>query len=78
MIYNRRGVIIMSKKTISFRIDEEMLQKLRVIAEQEERTVGGQITVLVRKCIEWFEQKQAGAQRRSRGCRQEGVISAEE
>ncbi len=55
----------MAKKTISFRIEEELLQKLRTIAEYENRTMGGQITVLVRKCVEQYENRQTAAVRRA-------------
>lgn len=51
----------MPKKTVSFRIDEELLTKLRAIAEQEYRTVGGQLTVLARKCVEQYENRQLKA-----------------
>lgn len=51
----------MPKKTVSFRIEEELLTRLRTVAEQEYRTVGGQLTVLARKCVEQYENKQLKA-----------------
>ena len=47
----------MSIKSISFRLDEEMLHKLHYIADYEGRSANGQITVMVRSLIERFEQK---------------------
>lgn len=55
----------MAKKTVSFRIDEALLQKFRIIAEYENRTVGGQITTLMRKCVEQYENRQIAAARRA-------------
>lgn len=56
----------MSKKTITVRMDEEVLQKLRVVADYEGRTASGQVNILIRKCVEQFERKQQKAQRRER------------
>ena len=47
----------MPMKSISFRLDEEMLHKLHYIADYEGRSANGQITVMVRNLIERFEQK---------------------
>ncbi len=44
-------------KSLSVRLDEEMLHKLHYIADYEGRSANGQITVLVRNLIERFEQK---------------------
>lgn len=44
-------------KNFSIRIDDEMLDKLHVIADYEARSANGQIIVLIRDCIEEFEKK---------------------
>lgn len=46
----------MGMKSFSIRIDEEMLNKLLVIADYEKRSVNSQIVVLIRRCIERYEQ----------------------
>ncbi|MBQ8567598.1 MAG: hypothetical protein IJ446_00080 [Oscillospiraceae bacterium] len=47
----------MSIKSLSIRIDEEMLNKLHYVADYEARSANGQIIVLIRDCIEQFEEK---------------------
>lgn len=47
----------MSVKSLSIRIDEEMLDKLHVVADYEARSANGQIIVLIRECIEKYEEK---------------------
>ena len=47
----------MAIKSLSIRIDDEMLDKLHVIADYEARSANGQIIVLIRNCIEEFEKK---------------------
>ena len=42
----------MTVKSISVRIDSEMLDKLHYIADYEGRSANGQIVVLIRKLIE--------------------------
>lgn len=44
-------------KSYSIRIDDEMLDKLHVIADYEARSANGQIIVLIKDCIEEFEKK---------------------
>ena len=44
-------------KSYSIRMDDEMLDKLHVIADYEARSANGQIIVLIRDCIEEFEKK---------------------
>ena len=44
-------------KSLSIRIDEEMLDKLHVIANYEGRSANSQILVLIRDLIETYEQK---------------------
>ncbi|MBQ2765836.1 MAG: hypothetical protein IJF48_02495 [Clostridia bacterium] len=47
----------MSIKSLSVRLDEDMLHKLHYIADYEGRSANGQITVMVRSLIERFEEK---------------------
>lgn len=47
----------MAIKSLSIRIDEEMLNKLHVVADYEGRSANSQILILIRDCIEQFEQK---------------------
>lgn len=47
----------MAIKSVSIRIEEEMLKKLGYIADYEGRSVNSQILVLVRKDIQAFEEK---------------------
>ena len=47
----------MATKSLSIRIEEEMLDKLHVIADYEGRSANSQILVLIRDLIEAYEQK---------------------
>lgn len=47
----------MATKSLSIRIDEEMLDKLHVVADYEGRSANGQILILIRDCIEEYEKK---------------------
>jgi len=47
----------MAMKSISVRLDEEMLDKLHYVADYEGRSANGQINVLIRNCIEAYEEK---------------------
>ncbi len=47
----------MAVKSLSIRIEEEMLDKLHVVADYEERSANSQILILIRDCIEQFEEK---------------------
>lgn len=47
----------MAKKSLSIRIDEEMLNKIHVVADYEGRSANSQILVLIRDCIEKYEEK---------------------
>ena len=42
----------MAIKSLSIRIDDEMLDKLHYVADYEARSANGQIIVLIRECIE--------------------------
>ena len=45
----------MAIKSLSIRIDDEMLDKLHYVADYEARSANGQIIVLIRECIEIFD-----------------------
>ena len=47
----------MATKSLSIRIDEEMLNKLHVVADYEGRSANSQILILIRDCIEDYELK---------------------
>jgi len=44
-------------KSISIRMDDELLDKLHVIADYEARSVNGQVLFLIRKCIASYEKQ---------------------
>ena len=45
----------MAVKSVSIRIEEEMLNKIAYIADYEGRSVNSQVLVLIRECIKNFE-----------------------
>lgn len=47
----------MALKSLSIRIDDGMLNKLHVVANYEGRSANSQILILLRDCIEQYEQK---------------------
>ena len=47
----------MAIKNLSIRIDEEMLNKLHIIADYEARSANGQVIALIRESIEKYEKK---------------------
>lgn len=47
----------MAIKSLSIRIDDEMLDKLHCVADYEGRSANGQILILIRDCIEKYEEK---------------------
>ena len=47
----------MPVKSLSIRIDEEMLHKLHVVADYEGRSANSQILILIRDSIEKYEAK---------------------
>lgn len=47
----------MAIKSLSIRIDEEMLHKLHIIADYEGRSANSQILMLIRGAIEQYEEK---------------------
>ena len=47
----------MATKSLSIRITSEMLDKLHVVADYEGRSANSQILILIRDCIEAYEDK---------------------
>lgn len=47
----------MAQKSLSIRIDEEMLHKLHVVADYDGRSANSQILILIRDMIDEFEKK---------------------
>lgn len=47
----------MRVKSLSVRLDSEMLDKLHYIADYEARSANGQVVILIRDCIEKFEKE---------------------
>lgn len=47
----------MSIKSMSIRIDSDLLDKLHYVADYEARSANGQIIILIRNCVAQFEQK---------------------
>lgn len=47
----------MAIKSLSIRIDDELLNKLHVVADYEGRSANSQILILIRDCIEQYEEK---------------------
>ena len=47
----------MAVKSLSIRIDEEMLNKLHVVADYEGRSANSQILILIRDAIEKYIEK---------------------
>ena len=50
-------VIYMAIKSVSIRIEEEMLKKIGYVADFEGRSVNSHVLVLIRENIEAFEKK---------------------
>ncbi len=47
----------MAIKSLSIRIDEDMLNKLHVVADYEGRSANSQILILIRDCIKKYEEE---------------------
>lgn len=47
----------MSVKSLSIRIDENILHKLHIVADYEGRSANSEILVLIRNAIEEYEEK---------------------
>lgn len=44
-------------KSLSIRIDDDMLHKLHIIANYEGRSANSQILILIRECIKAYEKE---------------------
>ena len=44
-------------KSLSIRIEQELLDKLHVVADYEGRSANSQILILIRRCVEQYEQE---------------------
>ena len=49
--------VFMAVKSLSIRIDEELLHKLHVMADYEGRSANSQILILVRDAVAAYEEK---------------------
>ena len=47
----------MAMKALSVRIDEELLHKLHVVATYEERSINGQVLMIIKQRVEQYEAK---------------------
>lgn len=47
----------MAIKSLSIRIEKEMLDKLHVVADYEGRSANSQILILIRDCIKEYEKE---------------------
>ena len=47
----------MAIKSLSIRIDEEMLNKLHIVADYEGRSANSQILILIRDCVEKYKKE---------------------
>lgn len=47
----------MAIKSLSIRIDEDLLNKLHVVADYEGRSANSQVLVVIRDCVEKYEEK---------------------
>ena len=50
-------VVHMAIKSLSIRIDEEVLDKLHIVADYEGRSANSEILILIRDAIEEYEEK---------------------
>ena len=53
-LFRRKNMAI---KSLSIRIDEEMLNKLHIVADYEGRSANSQILILIRDCVEQYEKE---------------------
>ena len=47
----------MAVKSVSIRIEEELLRKLHVVADYEGRSANSQVLKLIRQCVEQYEKE---------------------
>lgn len=52
----------MAIKSLSIRIDEELLHKLHVVADYEGRSANSQILILIRDCVKSYEKEHGNIQ----------------
>ena len=52
----------MATKSFSIRIDSDMLNKLHVVADYEGRSANSQVLILIRDCIQQYEEKHGAIQ----------------
>ena len=45
----------MAIRSLTIRIEDQLLDKLHVVADYEARSVNGQVLILIRDCIKRFE-----------------------
>ena len=45
----------MAIRSLTIRIEDQLLDKLHVVADYEARSVNGQVLILIRECIKRFE-----------------------
>lgn len=56
----------MAIKSLSIRIDEELLNRLHAVADYEGRSANSQILVLIRSCVEEYERTHGKIERNSK------------
>ena len=47
----------MVTKSLSIRIEPELLDKLHIVADYESRSANSQILILIRRCVEQYEKE---------------------
>ena len=47
----------MATKSVSIRIDEQLLHKLHIVADYEGRSANSQVLILIRDCIQNYEKE---------------------
>ena len=47
----------MAAKSLSIRIEPELLDKLHIVADYEGRSANSQILILIRRCVEQYEKE---------------------
>ncbi len=47
----------MAIKSLSIRIDEELLHKLHIVADYEGRSANSQVLILIRNCVREYEKE---------------------
>lgn len=52
---HKSGVVFMAIKSVSIRIEEEMLNKIAYVASYEGRSINSHVLILVRNSIKEFE-----------------------